>query len=60
VGLARVYLDQGHPTAAEPLLRHALGVQQSRPATEGWRLQETQSLLEEASKRTRGVGVEIP
>jgi len=61
VGLARVYLDQGRPAAAEPLLRHALAVQQSRPATEGWRLRETQSLLGEACARLPGgAGVEIP
>jgi Flp pilus assembly protein TadD len=48
VGLARVYLDQGRPAAAEPLLRHALGVQQSSYKAGDWRLGATQSLLGEA------------
>jgi eukaryotic-like serine/threonine-protein kinase len=51
VGLARVYLDQGRPAAAEPLLRHALGVQQRRSAAEGWRLGATQSLLGDVCTR---------
>jgi serine/threonine protein kinase/Flp pilus assembly protein TadD len=49
VGLARIYLDQDRPDAAEPLLRHALAVQQRSPA-EGWRIAETQSLLGEAER----------
>ncbi|HEY2290645.1 MAG TPA: serine/threonine-protein kinase [Thermoanaerobaculia bacterium] len=50
VGLARIYLDQDRPAVAEPLLRHALAVQQRSPA-EGWRLGETESLLGEACAR---------
>jgi serine/threonine protein kinase/Tfp pilus assembly protein PilF len=51
VGLARVYLDQGRPAAAEPLLRHALEVQQRNQAAEGWRLGATLSLLGDACTR---------
>jgi serine/threonine protein kinase/Tfp pilus assembly protein PilF len=48
VSLARIYLDQGHPAAAEPLLLHALGVQRRRVSARAagdWRLGVTQSLL---------------
>jgi tetratricopeptide (TPR) repeat protein len=51
VGLARIYLDQGRPAAAEPMLRHALGVQQRSYAAEDWRLGATQSLFGDASTR---------
>ncbi|MFL6263055.1 MAG: tetratricopeptide repeat protein [Thermoanaerobaculia bacterium] len=47
VSLARVYLDQGRPTAAEPLLRHALGSLQRHPASGVWQTGEAQSLLGE-------------
>ena len=51
VGLARVYLDQDRPAAADPLLRHALGVQQRRLPPGDWRIGETLSLLGDASTR---------
>ena len=51
VGLARIYLDQGRPAAAEPLLRHALTVQERSPAAGDWRLGATWSLLGEALTR---------
>jgi tetratricopeptide (TPR) repeat protein len=51
VVLARVYLDQGRPAAAEPLLRHALEVQQRSHGAEDRRLGATLSLLGDASTR---------
>ena len=53
MSLARIYLDQGRPAAAEPLLRHAL----SSPAAAVWRppgtggSASTQSLLGAACTR---------
>jgi eukaryotic-like serine/threonine-protein kinase len=51
VGLARVYLDQRRPAAAEPLLRHALAVQESNFPAGDWRLGATHSLLGDACTR---------
>lgn len=51
VGLSRVYLDQGRPAAAEPLLRHAFEAQQCSHAVEDWRLGVTSSLLGDACTR---------
>ncbi len=51
VGLARVYLDQGRPTAAAALLLHALGVQQRDSNLDDWRQGMTHSLLGTAYTR---------
>ena len=51
MSLARIYLDQGRPASAEPLLRHALGVQQRSYAAGDWRPGATQSLLGDACTR---------
>jgi serine/threonine protein kinase len=51
VDLARVYLDQDRPAAAQSLLLHVLAVQQKFYAADDWRLGATESLLGAACTR---------